>query len=92
MDTCTLLVSRALFRLFFQVCFSYFYISAAGTPHLADVLPLVPLVDKLDGEGPVVAAGSVAHREPLVLGEGAGARAQDVPVPQPDPGHLRGDR
>ena len=67
------------------------YLHLSSTPHLADVLPLVPLVDELDGEGPVVAAGCVAHREPLVLGEGAGARAQDVPVPQPDPGHLQGE-
>ena len=47
---------------------------------LAHVHSLVPLVDELDGEAPVVVARGVAHREPLVLGEGAGTRAQNVPV------------
>ena len=48
---------------------------------LAHVHSLVALVDELDGEAPVVVARGVAHREPLVLGEGAGPGAQNVPVP-----------
>ena len=48
--------------------------------HLAHVHALVSLVDELDGEAPVVVARGVADREPLVLGEGAGAGAEDVPV------------
>ena len=48
--------------------------------HLAHVHALVPLVDELDGEGPVVLARGVSHSEPLVLGEGVGSRAQNVPV------------
>ena len=46
----------------------------------AHVHALVPLVDELDGEGPVVLARGVSHSEPLVLGEGVGSRAQNVPV------------
>ena len=54
--------------------------TASAGGDLADVHPLVSLVDELDGEAPVVVARGVADREPLVLGEGAGAGAEDVPV------------
>ena len=35
--------------------------------HLAHIHPLVTLVDKLDGEGPVILARGVPHCEPLIL-------------------------
>ena len=47
---------------------------------LADVDSLVSLAHELDGEAPVIVPGTVPHREPLVLGEGAGPGAEDVPV------------
>ena len=62
--------------------------AARGGRHLTDVHSLVPLIDELDGEGPVVVSGRVPDGEPLVLGEGAGPGAEDVPVSQPDPGDL----
>ena len=55
--------------------------TAGAGGDLTDVDPLVSLVDELDGEGPVIFPRTVSHREPLVLGEGAGAGAQNVPVP-----------
>ena len=56
---------------------------------LADVDSLVSLAHELDGEAPVIVPGTVPHCEPLVLGEGAGAGAENVPVSQPDPGDLK---
>ena len=35
--------------------------------HLAHIHPLVTLVDKLDGQGPVILPRGVAHCEPLIL-------------------------
>ena len=55
--------------------------AASGGRDLTDVHSLVPLIDKLDGESPVVVARGVPDGEPLVLGEGAGPGAEDVPVP-----------
>ena len=57
-------------------------------PHLAHIDPLVPAVDKLDGQGPVVVAWGVAHCEPFVLCEGALASREDMPVSQSDPRNL----
>ena len=55
---------------------------------LTDVLALVPLLDELYGQGPVVCPWRVSDGEPLVLGVGVGAGAEDVPVTHPDPGDL----
>ena len=49
--------------------------TAGAGGDLTHVHPLVSLVHELDGEAPVVVARGVAHREPLVLGEGVGPRA-----------------
>ena len=54
--------------------------TAGAGGDLADVHPLVSLVHELDGEAPVLVARGVAHREPLVLGEGVGSSAQNMPV------------
>ena len=75
------------------------------TGHLAHIHPLVTLVDKLDGQGPVILPRGVPHCEPLILHqvishncvvhcplylcECVGPRAEDVPVPQADPGNLQ---
>ena len=54
--------------------------AAGAGGHLADVHPLVPLADELDGEAPVIFPRAVSHCEPLVLGESGGASAENVPV------------
>ena len=54
--------------------------------HLADVGALVLLVQVLDHERPLGAVAALAVQlEALVLREDGVARAQDVPVPPPDP-------
>ena len=77
---------------------------AGAGPHLAHVHALVPLVDELDGQGPVILPRGVSHCEPLVLNmwamisvnwsspylsECVWPRAEDVPVAEADPGHLQ---
>lgn len=59
---------------------------SAPIPHLADVGALVLLVQVLDHERPLGAVAALAVQlEALVLREYGVARAQDVPVPPPDP-------
>lgn len=57
-------------------------------PHLTLVGAVVPALHVVYLQVPVVRSLCVMHLEPLVIGVGHGARAEDVPVSAANPRHL----
>ena len=57
--------------------------------YLTYIDPLVPLVYKLDCQCPVLTTGSMSHCKPFILCKCVWSCAQNMPVPQPNPGYLK---